>query len=114
MLTQNKDHTSKTLQNCANGIVRSNPLFDLLRLALRPQSVPPDSPTTVWIKKNPILAVVGLAYALSWIGLIPAIHDPGIPLRADLGHISDPSVLIYVFIGVLGLHAKSVLLILCS
>lgn len=77
-------------------------LIDLLRLAVRPQNVSPDSATVGWIKQHPILAVVGLAYALSWIGLIPVVRDPGLALQADLSHANNPAVLVYVFIGVLG------------
>jgi uncharacterized protein len=60
------------------------------------------SPTASWIRRHPILTVVSLAYALSWIGLIPVILDPGIAAHADLSHANNPSVLVYAFIGVLG------------
>jgi uncharacterized protein len=79
-----------------------NPLMDLLWLAIRPQRVSADSPTACWIRQHPIASVVSLAYAITWIGLVPLIRDPGIALQADLRHASNPAVLVYVFAGVLG------------
>jgi uncharacterized protein len=102
MFTQNKNQKLETSQNSANNVVRSNPLFDLLRLAIRPQNVSSNSSTVLWIKRHPILAVVSLAYAFSWIGLLPLIRDPSIATKADLSHVNNPAVLVYVFIGVLG------------
>ncbi len=81
---------------------RSNPLTDLLRLVFRPQSVQSDSPTIAWIRQHPILTVTGLAYLLTWIGLIPLIRDPGIAAQATPSHAANPSVLVYVFLGVAG------------
>ncbi len=86
----------------ATQLLLHNPLMDLLWLAIRPQRVSADSPTVRWIRQHPIAAVVSLAYALTWLGLIPLIRDPSIALHADLRHASNPAVLVYVFIGVLG------------
>lgn len=75
------------------------PLSDLILLALRPQAVPVNSPTAVWIRAHPSLALVGLAYGLTWIGLIPLILNPALPLTLD--HI-NPSVFLVAFFGTLG------------
>lgn len=80
----------------------SNQIIDLIRLAIRPQSVSPDSPTVGWIRQRPILSVVVLAYTFTWIGLIPVIRDPDIVGQATLNHANNPAVLVYVFVGVLG------------
>jgi uncharacterized protein len=104
MLIQNKRNQSEPLHssNEKKNRTAGNALVDLLLLALRPQSVPGNSPTVGWIKRNQIPALVSLAYALSWIGLMPIIRNPRIALQADLAHAKNPAILVYVFIGVLG------------
>lgn len=83
--------------------MRSNPFRDLLLLAIRPQLVPEESPTVTWIRKHPIPAVVGLAYGLTWLGLVPLLRDSSLASRANnLSHAGDPAVLLYAFLGVLG------------
>ena len=88
--------------NGASGVPsggRRNPLSDLILLALRPQAVPADSPTAAWIRAHPSTALVGLAYGLTWTGLIPLILNPTLPL--DPGHVSLSAVLV-AFFGTLG------------
>lgn len=99
MFTQNTDERSLT-----NGKmkIRLNPIVDLLFLAIYPRQVPADSATVGWIKRHPILAAVGLAYGLTWLGLIPIIRDPSILSNADISHANNPAILMYAFLGVLG------------
>jgi membrane protease YdiL (CAAX protease family) len=82
--------------------ILGNPLIDLLRLALAPGTVAANSATVGWIRQYPKIALVGLAYVLTWIGLIPVIRDPTVAAQANWSHASNPAVLIYAFLGVLG------------
>lgn len=50
--------------------IRHNPLIDLVLLLVRPRAVPTTSPTVIWIKQHPLLALVSLAYGLTWFGFI--------------------------------------------
>ena len=104
MLTQKKNDRSNSRQDTpGNGTwMRSNPFRDLLLLAIRPQFVAEESPTVTWIRRHPVTAVIGLAYGLTWLGLIPLIRDPGLASRANLSHAGDLGVLLYAFLGVLG------------
>jgi len=104
MFTPPTSERSDVSQSAASGRKRilSNPLIDLILLALRPRNVSTDSATVRWIRQHPIIAVVGLAYALTWIGLIPLILDPSLVAHADFSHANDPAVLVYAFLGVLG------------
>lgn len=78
---------------------RRSALIDLILLAVRPQEVPGDSAVAVWIRAHPNISLVGLAYGLTWIGLIPLILNPALQLNLD--HLS-PSVLLVAFFGTLG------------
>ncbi len=78
---------------------RHNPVIDLFLLALRPKLMSPASPTAAWISAHPMTALIGLAYGLTWIGLIPLIMNPHLPM--DPGHVS-PSALVMAFLGILG------------
>jgi len=49
---------------------RHNPLIDLVLLLVRPRAVPTTSPTVSWIKRHPLLALVSLAYGLTWFGFM--------------------------------------------
>ena len=91
--------SSTKLTSSRSPETKLNPLVDLALLALRPKAVPAGSPTVAWIKRHPIVSLVGLAYGLTWIGLIPLIVNPTLP--TDPGHIT-PSLLIVAFLGTLG------------
>src|SRR5512143_2725664 len=78
----------------------SNPLFDLVRLAVAPKTAA-GSPTAAWIRQRPVLALIGLAYGPTWIGLIPLIRNPGIASQANWSHAGNPAVLVYASLGVL-------------
>jgi uncharacterized protein len=80
----------------------SNPISDLVRLALIPGTLSPHSKTADWIRRRPVPALITLAYGLTWIGLIPLVHDPGLAAQANLSHARNPAVLVYAFLGVLG------------
>jgi membrane protease YdiL (CAAX protease family) len=58
--------------------IRHNPLMDLVLLLVRPRAVPTTSPTVSWIKRHPLLALVSLAYGLTWIGSIPFMTNPAV------------------------------------
>ncbi len=49
---------------------RHNPVVDLVLLLFRPRAVPTTSPTVGWIKRHPLLALVSLAYGLTWLGFV--------------------------------------------
>jgi membrane protease YdiL (CAAX protease family) len=94
----NQNKAPKLSSNSWSWITR-NPLVDLLLLAIRPTLVASDSATVAWIKRHPLLTLVGLAYGLTWIGLIPLLRNPHLPL--DPSHVSLSSILV-AFLGVLG------------
>ncbi len=78
-----------------------NPVIDLFRLALNPKGAGA-SPTAAWISRHPVLSLITLAYGITWLGLIPLIRNPGLASQADWSHASDPAILAYAFLGVLG------------
>ncbi len=79
--------------------VTRNPLLDLVLLALRPQAVPAESSAAAWIRNHPVASLIGLAYGLTWVGLIPLILNPSLP--TDPRHITL-SLLVVAFLGMLG------------
>ncbi len=85
-----------------------NPVLDLVMLAISPGRAV-TSPTAAWIKRRPILALITLAYGLTWLGLLPLIREPGIVAQADWSHARNPAVLVYAFLGVLGCLWASVI-----
>jgi membrane protease YdiL (CAAX protease family) len=68
--------TAVSVMNNRWSWIRHNPVIDLVLLLVRPRSVPATSSTVVWIKRHPLLALVSLAYGLTWIGSIPFIANP--------------------------------------
>jgi membrane protease YdiL (CAAX protease family) len=50
--------------------IRHNSVIDLVLLVIRPRAVPATSATVAWIKRHPLIALVSLAYGLTWFGFI--------------------------------------------
>jgi uncharacterized protein len=72
--------------------IRHNPLIDLILLLVRPRAVPTTSPTVIWIKRHPLLAVVSLAYGLTWIGSILFVANPTV--ASQRGAISLATIVV--------------------
>ena len=75
--------------------IRHNPVIDLVLLLVRPRTVPATSSTVVWIKRHPLLALVSLAYGLTWIGSIPFIANPA--AASQRGTLSLTTIFVALF-----------------
>jgi uncharacterized protein len=96
--TADQNESPKLVSGAAQ-LTKHHPVIDLALLAVRPSLISSDSTTIAWIRRHPVMALVGLAYGLSWIGIVPMILYPNLPL--DPGHISLLAVIV-AFLGVLG------------
>lgn len=61
---------TSTLVNNRLTWIKHNPVIDLFLLVVRPRAVPATSATVAWIKRHPLLALVSLAYGLTWFGFM--------------------------------------------
>ena len=75
--------------------IKHNPVIDLVLLLIRPRAVPATSSTVVWIKRHPLLALVSLAYGLTWVGSIPFIANP--TAASQRGTLSFTTAFVAIF-----------------
>lgn len=64
------EQTALSVSDKRGNWIKHNPVVDLVLLVIRPRAVPADSATVAWIKRHPLLALVSLAYGLTWFGFI--------------------------------------------
>ncbi|HTP10541.1 MAG TPA: CPBP family intramembrane glutamic endopeptidase [Anaerolineae bacterium] len=87
--------TAVSMNNNRRVRIKHNPVIDLVLLLVRPRAVPATSSTVVWIKRHPLVALVSLAYGLTWIGSVLFVANPA--AASQRGVISFTTVFVALF-----------------